>query len=82
MIEDTEIAAKFTRAVVAPRATDLYVSGNGNGYFLAESAAEVLPGMKLLATRDATGFRWSEVVETKRESWPIQFLLPGGAYIH
>jgi len=26
--------------------------------------------------------KWSEIVEQKKESWPIQYLLPGGAYIH
>jgi len=26
--------------------------------------------------------KWSEIVEQKRESWPIQYLLPSGAYIH
>jgi len=27
-------------------------------------------------------FEWSEIVDQKTEVWPIQFLLPGGAYIH
>jgi hypothetical protein len=26
--------------------------------------------------------KWSDLVEEKRELWPIQDLLPGGAYIH
>jgi len=25
--------------------------------------------------------KWSEVVLQRRELWPIQYLLPGGAYI-
>jgi hypothetical protein len=26
--------------------------------------------------------RWSDIVNQKTELWPIQYLLPGGAYIH
>jgi len=26
--------------------------------------------------------KWSELVEQKRETWPIQYLLPSGAYVH
>jgi hypothetical protein len=26
--------------------------------------------------------KWSELVEQKQELWPIQYLMPGGAYIH
>jgi hypothetical protein len=25
--------------------------------------------------------QWQELVEKKRETWPIWFLVPGGAYI-
>jgi hypothetical protein len=26
--------------------------------------------------------KWSELVEQRQEIWPIQYLVPGGAYIH
>jgi hypothetical protein len=25
--------------------------------------------------------QWQNLVETKQEAWPIEFLVPGGAYI-
>ena len=80
MIEDAEIASRFASeklgakvaAVVAP----------GDAFTLANSIAETLPGVKLLARADAKVLKWSELVEQKREIWSIQYLLPSGAYIH
>jgi pimeloyl-ACP methyl ester carboxylesterase len=80
MIEDTEIASRFAGeklgaklvAVVAP----------GDAYTLASAIAETLPGVSLLPQPDAKVLRWSEIVDQKREIWPIQYLLPSAAYIH
>ena len=80
MIEDTEIASRFAGeklgaklvAVVAP----------GDAYTLASAIAETLPGVSLLPQPDAKVLRWSEIVDQKREIWPIQYLLPAAAYIH
>jgi hypothetical protein len=58
------------------------LTGRGSGYAVASSASEVLPAIKLLSQPDAQVMKWSEFVDQKRELWPIQFLLPGGAYIH
>jgi hypothetical protein len=80
MMEDAEIAKRFAAEklhvnVVAATAT-------GDAYTLAGAIAETLPGMSLLPEPNGKVLKWSEIVEQKRESWPIQYLLPGGAYIH
>jgi len=80
MMEDTEIASQFARerlgakivAVIAP----------GETYTLASAVAETLPGIKLLPQPDARVLKWSEIVQQEREIWPVQYLLPSGAYIH
>jgi hypothetical protein len=60
----------------------MFVAGSGTGASVASLIAETLPDVKLLAGAAREPFRWSQVVEQKTEIWPIQFLLPGGAYIH
>lgn len=81
MIEDVEVTARFVREKSA-FSTQLSVSGKGNGYTLASAASEALPNVKLVSGPGAQAMRWSDVVEQKRELWPIEELLPGGAYIH
>jgi hypothetical protein len=80
MIEDAEIAARFSRAKLNTK--QLAVTAEGDAYTLARSVAEILPDIKLLAQPDAHILNWSEIVKQKRELWPIQYLLPDGAYIH
>jgi len=58
------------------------VSAAGEAYTLAGAIAETLPGVTLVSEPNRKVLQWSEIVEQKRESWPIQFLLPSGAYIH
>jgi hypothetical protein len=58
------------------------VIGKGDAYTLAAAISETLPNVKLLLNPGAKIIKWSEIVEQKRESWPIQYLLPSGAYIH
>jgi hypothetical protein len=81
MLEDFEIATRFAHERLGV-ADPISVTGSGKGYTLASAAVEVLPGMKLLQNSNSPLFKWSEVVQQKRELWPIEFLLPGGAYIH
>ena len=81
MIEDVEIATRFAREKSALTA-DVAVAGEGDGYTLASAAAETLPNMKLVSEPSAAALRWSEFVEQERELWPIQDLLPRGAYVH
>jgi pimeloyl-ACP methyl ester carboxylesterase len=81
MIEDVEIAARFIRAKAGP-ASEIAITGSGNGYSLASAASETLPGIRMIPQPESEIVKWSDLVEEKRELWPIQDLLPGGAYIH
>jgi len=80
MIEDAEIAARFSHSQL--HAEEISVAGADDANTLAVSIAEVLQGVQLLPQTNAPIIKWSEIVEQKREIWPIQYLLPGGAYIH
>jgi pimeloyl-ACP methyl ester carboxylesterase len=80
MIEDAEIAWRF--AAEKLRVNIVAVTAAGDAYTLASAVAETLPGMNLLPEPNGKVLKWSEIVEEKRESWPIQYVLPGGAYIH
>ncbi len=80
MIEDAEIAGRFAREKLG--AKGVAVTAPDGGYTLASAIAETLPGMELLPQPDAKVLKWSEIVEQKQEIWPIQYLLPSGAYIH
>jgi len=81
MIEDVEIGARFVGEKLG-RPAEMKIVGAGNASTLASSVAETLPGMKLWEQPDSKPVRWSEVVDQKLEVWPIEYLLPGGAYVH
>jgi pimeloyl-ACP methyl ester carboxylesterase len=80
MIEDAEIARQFVKEKLQLKVAA--VSAVGENYTLASAVSEVLPDVKLLTNADTNVLRWSDLVEQKQEQWPIQFLVPGGAYIH
>jgi hypothetical protein len=80
MIDDVEIAARFSEEKL--QTSVAAVAGTGIAYTLAASVAEVIPSIKLVKQEDAKTLKWSELVEQKQETWPIQYLLPDGAYIH
>jgi len=80
MIEDAEITARFCRTEL--HATDLVLTSDREDYILADAIATTLPGIKLLPQPGDKLIRWSDFVEQGRELWPIQYLLPGGAFIH
>jgi len=80
MIEDSEIASRFAREKLG--AKEVSITAPGDAYTLASAIAETLPGIELLPRTDAKVLKWSEILEQKREIWPIQYLLPSGAYIH
>ena len=80
MMEDAEIARRF--ATEKLHVSVVGVTATGDAYTLASAIAETLPGMNLLPDSNRSVLKWSEIVEQKPESWPIQYLLPGGAYIH
>ena len=81
MIEDEEIAARFVNAKMG-RAVEMKIVGMGNAATLARAVSAVLPGIEALEEPNPPLVRWSEIVDQKKELWPIQYLLPGGAYAH
>jgi hypothetical protein len=81
MVEDAEIATRFFQGHFNPRA-DFVVTGTNDAYTLASAISEALPNIKLLPQADGQIIKWSEIVDHKTEIWPIEYLLPGGAYIH
>ena len=80
MIDDAEIATRFVHEKLG--AGVAAVTAPGNGYPLARDISETLPGVNLLPRTDGHSLSWSEIVLERQEVWPIQYLLPAGAYIH
>ncbi len=81
MIEDAEIVTKFAREKFG--ADRITAAAHGEGCTLAVAlASNVLPGVSVMAWSKEGGVIWSELVNQKREVWPIQYLLPGAAYIN
>lgn len=80
MVEDAEITTRF--AQVKFGASKFYVIGTGDSATLAAAINELLPNVTLLRQADEAAVKWSELVNNKRELWPVQYLLPSGAYTH
>jgi pimeloyl-ACP methyl ester carboxylesterase len=80
LIEDAEIAARFADEKLRVRVTA--VTAQGNAYTLASAISETLPNIKVLPRADGVVLKWSDIVRQRREIWPIQYLMPSGAYIH
>jgi hypothetical protein len=80
MIEDAEIALRFSRSKL--RAGDFSLASDEEGFTLASALAETLPRVKQIPFPEASTMKWSDLIIQNREQWPIQYLLPGGAYIH
>ena len=80
MIEDAEIAARFTRDKLG--AQKLAVAGAGEAHTLAAAIADALDGVELVPPEPGVRpFSWAQAVEEMRETWPIQYLVPGGAFL-
>jgi hypothetical protein len=79
MIEDGEIVVRFAREKLGLR--EISVAGHGEAAVLARAMSESLPGVSLLPAQVRPEYPWGQFVEHKQERWPIQLLLPGGAYI-
>jgi dienelactone hydrolase len=80
MIEDAEIAIRFSQLRL--HAVLFSVASDEEGLTLANAIAETLPAVEPTPHPGAPIMKWSDLVIQKREQWPIQYLLPGGAYIH
>ena len=79
MIEDAEIAIRFSRSQL--HAGQFSVASDEEGFTLANAIAGTLPGVKQTTYPGAQIMKWSDLLIERREQWPIQYLLPGGAYI-
>jgi hypothetical protein len=79
LIEDADVAARFARERLG--ATRVAVSGRGPARTWAAAVARAVPGVEAAPGTDATALDWAALVEGQREIWPIQQLLPGGAYV-
>jgi Acetyl xylan esterase (AXE1) len=81
MIEDVDIATRFVHKKINEKA-EIAVVGVGNAYPLANAVSKVFADIRLITQSDAQALDWSSVVDEKRELWPIEYLLPNGAYLH
>jgi hypothetical protein len=79
MVDDAKVAKRFAEEKLRVKVAG--VSAPGEAFTVAAAIAEVTPGLKLLREPDSITVQWRELVEKKQEAWPIQFLVPGGAYI-
>jgi len=80
MLDDAEIAIRFAEQKLQTQVTAVVGFGMANS--LGTAIAEVDPRLKVLQPDSIEVLKWSDLVERKQELWPIQYLLPGGAYIH
>jgi hypothetical protein len=79
MIDDAQIAKRFAEEKLGVRVTG--ISAPGEAFTVAAAIVEVSPDLKLSRESDSVLLQWRELVDKKQESWPIQFLVPGGAHI-
>ena len=79
MVDDARIAKRFAEGKLRVRVTE--VASSGETVSVAAAIAEVTPGIKLKRDSDSVVMTWQDLVEKKQETWPIWFLVPGGAYI-
>jgi hypothetical protein len=79
MIEDAEIAVRFSREKL--HAGSFSIVSDPDSALLGSAIASTLPEVNPGPHAAGDIMKWSEVVLQPRELWPIQYLLPGGAYI-
>ena len=78
LIEDVEIAVRFARERLGAR--EVAIEAPGDAHLLGRAVAAALPDVALVRPAAAEpSFSWKEAVETLRETWPIHYLVPGGA---
>ena len=78
MIEDAEITVRFARHRLG--AQEVAIDAPGDARLLARAVAAALPDVALVLPAGAErSFSWPNAVESGRETWPIHYLVPGGA---
>jgi Acetyl xylan esterase (AXE1) len=80
LIEDVEIAARFSRAQL--KEARVAIAAEGDAFTVAHWAVKALPDIRLVTAPDNRVLDWAQLLEEKQESWPIQYVFPGGAYVH
>jgi len=57
------------------------ITADGDAYTLAHDAAGALRDLRLLPSANGRVLSWSVLVAQQQETWPVQYVFPGGAYI-
>ena len=80
LLDDAHVVIQFSKEKLgrAPAA----IAAEGDNYALANYVSRVVPNLKFVSNPNGKLPTWADLVETKQELWPIQYLVPGGAYIH
>jgi pimeloyl-ACP methyl ester carboxylesterase len=79
MIDDALIARRFGEEKLGVNVTG--IRAPSEAFTVAKAIAEVSTDLKLSRESNSVLMQWQELVDKKQETWPIQFLVPGGAYI-
>jgi hypothetical protein len=79
MIEDVEIATRFAQLKFG--ADHFSLIADPDYELLASTTASTLEGITHTPNSSAPVIKWSDIVDHETELWPIQWLMPGGAYI-
>ena len=79
MIEDVEIATRFAQLKFG--ADHFSLVADPDYELLARAASGTLNGITHSASSSLPAMKWSDIVDHEVEVWPIQWLMPGGAYI-
>ena len=79
MIEDTEIVMRSINEHLGIK--DITLTGPEETQLLLQQIATTLKGVKYSPDGGKAGLTWPEIIKEKREKWPVQYLMPGGAFI-
>jgi hypothetical protein len=80
MIDDVAVAQRFIRNNA--KQSDFAITGTGSANVLASAVSEIFPDIKFVPQSEVPPLKWSDIVTQKSEIWPLEYLLPGGAYVH
>lgn len=78
-IEDVEIATRFVQQQLG--VAQVAVTSQGDANLLARAASQVLALEYVQSADAAKPIEWAAIVDEGRELWPIQYLMPGGAFL-
>jgi len=80
LVQDADIAIRFSRERLG--AKSVAVVGKGEAQALARVIGAAVPGVSSVpAPPGERAFSWRTAVLEMEETWPIHYLVPGGAYL-